>query len=49
MYDTPLVMHDEDFREVLSVAQRLVKDANAKGVFVVDHNGQLLAETGELR
>lgn len=49
MLDTPLVMYDEDLRRVLAVAQRLVKDANAKGVFIVDHNGQLIAETGELQ
>jgi predicted regulator of Ras-like GTPase activity (Roadblock/LC7/MglB family) len=49
MHDTQLVMYDEDFRKVLAVTQRLVKDANAKGVFVVDRNGQLIAEAGELR
>ena len=49
MHDTQLVMYDEDFRNVLAVTQRLVKDANAKGVFVVDRNGQLIAEAGELR
>jgi predicted regulator of Ras-like GTPase activity (Roadblock/LC7/MglB family) len=31
------------------VIQRLVRDANAKGVFVVDKNGQLIAEAGEVR
>jgi predicted regulator of Ras-like GTPase activity (Roadblock/LC7/MglB family) len=49
MHDTQLVMYDEDFRKVLAVTQRLVKDANAKGVFVVDRNGQLIAEAGEMR
>ncbi len=49
MHDTQLVMYDEDFRKLLAVSQRLVKDANAKGVFVVDRNGQLLCEAGELR
>jgi predicted regulator of Ras-like GTPase activity (Roadblock/LC7/MglB family) len=49
MHDTQLVMYDEDFRKVLAVTQRLVKDANAKGVFVVDRNGQLISEAGELR
>ena len=49
MHDTQLVMYDEDFRRVLSVIQRLVRDANAKGVFVVDRNGQLIgAATGGL-
>ena len=49
MHDTQLVMFDEDFRNILAVTQRLVKDANAKGVFVVDRNGQLISEAGEMR
>ncbi len=49
MHDTQLVMYDEDFRKVLAVTQRLVKDSNAKGVFVVDRNGQLISEAGEMR
>ena len=49
MHDTQLVMYDEDFRRVLSVIQKLVRDANAKGVFVVDRNGQLIGEAGEMR
>ena len=48
MFDTQLVMYDEDYRKVLTVIQRLVRDANAKGVFVVDKNGHLMAEAGEL-
>ena len=49
MNDTQLVMYDEDFRRILAVVQRLVQDANAKGVFVVDRNGQLIGEAGEMR
>jgi predicted regulator of Ras-like GTPase activity (Roadblock/LC7/MglB family) len=49
MHDTQLVMYDEDFRRILAVTQRLIQDANAKGVFVVDRNGQLIGEAGELR
>ena len=49
MYDTQLVMQDVDFRRVLTVVERLVRDANAKGVFVVDKAGQLIAEAGEMR
>jgi predicted regulator of Ras-like GTPase activity (Roadblock/LC7/MglB family) len=49
MYDTQLVMQDVDFRRVLAVVERLVRDANAKGVFVVDKAGQLVAEAGEMR
>jgi len=49
MMDQQLVMYEEDFKRVLAVIQRLVRDANAKGVFVVDKNGQLIAEAGEVR
>ncbi len=49
MHDTQLVMYDEDYRKILAVIQRLVRDANAKGVFVVDRNGQLIGEAGEMR
>ncbi len=49
MLDTQLVMYDEDQKRVLAVIQRLVGDANAKGIFVVDRNGQLIAEAGEMQ
>ena len=47
MIDTPLVMYDEDLRKILAICQRLVRDANAKGIFLVDKNGQLVAEAGD--
>jgi predicted regulator of Ras-like GTPase activity (Roadblock/LC7/MglB family) len=49
MKNAQLVMYDEDYRRIVEVIQRLVRDANAKGVFVVDRNGQLIGEAGELR
>ena len=49
MGESQLVMYDEDYRRILAVVQRLVRDANAKGVFVVDRNGQLIGEAGEMR
>jgi predicted regulator of Ras-like GTPase activity (Roadblock/LC7/MglB family) len=49
MHDAQLVMYDEDYRKVLTVIQRLIRDANAKGIFVVDRNGQLIGEAGEMR
>ncbi|MFQ5416817.1 MAG: roadblock/LC7 domain-containing protein [Myxococcota bacterium] len=49
MRDTQMVMYDEDYRRILAVVQRLVKDANARGIFVVDRNGQLIGEAGEMR
>jgi predicted regulator of Ras-like GTPase activity (Roadblock/LC7/MglB family) len=47
--DTQLVLYDEDYRKVLGVCERLAHDAHAKGVFIVDKNGQLLAEAGDVR
>src|SRR5690606_17404845 len=47
--DTQLVLYDEDYRKVLGVCERLARDAHAKGVFIVDKNGQLLAEAGDTR
>jgi predicted regulator of Ras-like GTPase activity (Roadblock/LC7/MglB family) len=49
MHDSQLVLYDEDYRRILALAQRLVRDANAKGVFIVDRNGQLIGEAGEMR
>jgi predicted regulator of Ras-like GTPase activity (Roadblock/LC7/MglB family) len=49
MFNTQLVMHDEDYKRVLAVCDRLVRDANAKGIYVVDKNGQLVCEAGEMQ
>ena len=49
MFDTQLVMLDEDYQKIAAVIQRLVRDASSKGVFVVDKSGQLVAEAGEMQ
>ncbi len=49
MLEPQLVMRQEDFDGVLAIIQKLVHDANAKGVFVVDKAGQLVAEAGEMQ
>ena len=49
MMDSQLVLYEEDHRKILGVIGRLVREANAKGVFVVDKNGQLIGEAGEVR
>ncbi len=43
-----LVLYDEDSKQLVAVAERLVSDANAKAVFLVAQNGQMLTEAGEL-
>jgi predicted regulator of Ras-like GTPase activity (Roadblock/LC7/MglB family) len=42
-----MVMYEEDLQEVNQVIGRLLKEANAKVIFLVDKNGQLLAGVGE--
>jgi predicted regulator of Ras-like GTPase activity (Roadblock/LC7/MglB family) len=44
-----LILFEEDHKKILEVAERLVSDASAKAVFLVDKNGQLVAEAGELK
>jgi len=49
MFETQLVLLDEDHRQMSTVCRRLVRDANAKGVYIVDKNGQLVCEAGEMQ
>lgn len=41
-----MVMHEEEFRRITAACDRLTHDANAKVVFLVDKNGQLIASSG---
>jgi len=42
-----MVMYEEEFNQIQHVVERLVKDANARVVFIVDKNGQLIAAGGD--
>lgn len=42
-----MVMYEEEFHQITKILERLVKEANAKVVFLVDKNGQLIANEGE--
>jgi len=42
-----LVMYEEEFRQISGICDRLTRDANAKVVFLVDKNGQLIAASGQ--
>ena len=44
---TQLVMYEEEFTKINAVCDRLTKDANAKVVFLVDKNGQLISAAGQ--
>lgn len=38
----------EEFEQIQSVTDRLVKDANAKAVFIADRTGQLISSSGDV-
>ncbi len=42
-----LVMYDEEYQQIVDLAEKLLREANSKAVFLVDRNGQLMAATGE--
>lgn len=41
-----LVLHEGEFQQIVAEVDRLCRDANAKVVFLVDKNGQLIASSG---
>lgn len=41
------VLYEEEFKQIGVVIDKLVKEAYAKAVFLVDKNGQLIAGSGE--
>ena len=47
MVQPQIVMYEEEFNQIQSVCDKLVRDANAIVVFIVDKNGQLIATAGE--
>src|SRR5215213_1154782 len=48
MVNPQMVMYEEEFNLIQTVVDRLVREANAKVVFIVDKNGQLIAASGEV-
>jgi predicted regulator of Ras-like GTPase activity (Roadblock/LC7/MglB family) len=47
MSNPDMVMYEEELLKIQDICDRLVRDANAAAVFIVDKNGQLIAESGE--
>lgn len=41
------VMYDEEFKRINQVIEKLLREANAKVIFLVDKNGQLISAVGE--
>ncbi len=48
MVNPQMVMYEEEFHEIQTVVERLVREANAKVVFIVDKNGQLISAAGDV-
>ncbi len=47
MNSSDLVMYEEEFQQIDQELQKLYQQTNAKVVFLVDKNGQLIASAGE--
>ena len=47
MSNSNMVMYEEEFQELNRVIDRLWREANAKVIFLVDKNGQLISGVGE--
>lgn len=48
MASPQLVMYDEEFKQINVVIEKLLREANAKVIFLVDKNGQLISGVGEV-
>lgn len=42
-----MVLYEEEFKQIVALCDQLHRDACARAVFLVDKNGQLLANSGE--
>ena len=42
-----MVMYDEEYRRITQVCDKLGREANARMVYVIDKNGQLITASGE--
>jgi len=47
MANPQMVMFEEEFSQINVVIERLLREANAKVIFLVDKNGQLISGVGE--
>ncbi|GFE56791.1 MULTISPECIES: roadblock/LC7 domain-containing protein [Geobacteraceae] len=48
MANPQMVMYDEEFKQINVVIEKLLREANAKVIFLVDKNGQLISGVGEV-
>ncbi|MBI2400618.1 MAG: roadblock/LC7 domain-containing protein [Deltaproteobacteria bacterium] len=47
MAQSSFVMFDEEYREISAVVDKLLRETNAKCVYLVDKDGQLISSTGD--
>ena len=47
MAQSSFVMHEEEFGEITVIIERLLREANAKCVYLVDKDGQLISSSGD--
>src|SRR3954471_19624742 len=47
MSNTQMVMYEEEFKLINVVIEKLLREANAKVIFLVDKNGQLISGVGD--
>jgi predicted regulator of Ras-like GTPase activity (Roadblock/LC7/MglB family) len=48
MSDTPIVMHEQQYRQIEAVVAKLRQDSAARVVFLVDKDGQQIAVNGDV-
>ncbi|MBI5587120.1 MAG: roadblock/LC7 domain-containing protein [Deltaproteobacteria bacterium] len=47
MPQSSFIMFEEEYNEMISVVEKLLREANAKCVYLVDKDGQLITSSGE--
>lgn len=47
MLSSQMVIYEEEHEKLTTICERLVRDALAKAIFIVDKDGQLVTSTGE--
>ncbi|NOY93033.1 MAG: roadblock/LC7 domain-containing protein [Deltaproteobacteria bacterium] len=47
MANPQMVMYEAEFNQIQAIVDRLVREANAEVVFIIDKNGQLIASAGD--
>ena len=48
MANQNIVMHEEEFRQIADLCDRLNRDSNARAVLLVDRNGQFITSHGDI-